>query len=152
MFALIHFQGMVPLWCIGSREAFDLAKLMIDYQISTLKDLENVKDERDKLNNQLQNQGVPAVNRLGPPFRGNFGNSRGYPRVGPGRRGIPVRGQPFRGSRGGFRGVPRGAGGPGRRGGGPGMRGSRFRFVDRRVPRFEKLPCELIKVEFLLRP
>ena len=123
---------MVPLWCIGSREAFDLAKLMIDYQISTLKDLEHVKDERDKLNNQLQNQGVPAVNRLGPPFRGGGYPSRGgYPRMGPGRRGMPVRGQPFRGSRGGFRGTPRGSGGPGRRGGGGGaaMRGLTFSLV-----------------------
>ena len=79
---------MVPLWCIGSREAFDLAKMMIEYKIKTLKDLESVKDERDKLNSQLQNQGVPVTSRLGPPFRGGGGPGERYG-GGPGGRGYP---------------------------------------------------------------
>ena len=99
---------MVPLWCIGSRESFELAKMMIEYKIRTLKDLESVKDERDKLNSQLQ--GVSPVPRMGPSFRG-FGGPRDGPPRGGGRRGgprTPIPGQPFRGrgSRGGFRGGP----------------------------------------------
>ncbi|XP_063725051.1 RNA-binding protein FXR1-like isoform X2 [Symsagittifera roscoffensis] len=122
-------EHMVPLWCIGSREAFELAKMMIEYKIKTLKDLESVKDERDKLNNQLQNQGVAAVSRLGPPFRGGgYGRPRGerggggYSRGGPRGGAMPIRGQPFRGGGRGGNG-----GGMGMRGGGPppNMRGGR---------------------------
>jgi len=44
----ISRQRMVPQWCIGSREAFDLVKMMIEYKIRTLKVLETVKDESEK--------------------------------------------------------------------------------------------------------
>jgi fragile X mental retardation protein len=127
-------QRMVPLWIIGNREAFNNAKMLIDYQVASLKELEEVKDKRDQLNHQLHTVGVPGMPRGGGgSFRGsqyNRGAFRGGFDYGPPTRRGGIRGGGnFRGgyqdgSPGptGFfpqqqRGIPRRGGPPDRRGG-----------------------------------
>ena len=110
----MHFLSSIQFHLIKGRQ---------NVLYSQITKAEMTKKKRDRF------QGVAAVSRLGPPFRGGgYGRPRGerggggYSRGGPRGGAMPIRGQPFRGGGRGGNG-----GGMGMRGGGPppNMRGGR---------------------------
>lgn len=85
-------EGQVPFLFVGTAESIGNAKILLEYQLDHLKEVEKLRQEKLEIDQQLRNLAVSQPGPYFPPPRERRGSNDPYSDD-RGRRGGPVRGR-----------------------------------------------------------